>query len=144
MKLIAIEGERNLLLLKVDKLEASEKDQRAEIEGKEKEIRGLNKKIEDLKATVKNVAWKKEEAALHTVKDELEKRVIEMMGKVTELEKKLEEKETLITERDVDSHINGISVEDKGLFGLTPSFFGYGIAATTFFWQVFSPPRKVR
>lgn len=114
VKLGAIESERNLLLLKVKKLEASEKDQRAEVEGKEKEIRGLKKQIEDLEATVKNnEAWKKEKEALHMVKDELEKRVTEMTGKVTELEKKLEEKETLITERGVDSNISGISADDK-------------------------------
>lgn len=114
VKLDAIESERNLLLVKVKKFEASEKDQRAEVEAKEKEIRGLKKQLEDLKTTVKNnEAWKKEKEVLHTVKDELEKRVIEMMSKVTELEKKLEEKETLVTERDVDSNINGISAEDK-------------------------------
>ncbi|MCD7469947.1 hypothetical protein HAX54_009367 [Datura stramonium] len=114
VKLGAIETERNLLLLKVEKLEASEKDQRADVEGKEKEIRGLKKQIEDLEATViNNEAWKKEKEALHSVKDELEKRVIEMMGKVTGLEKKLEEKEMLITEREVDNNINGISAEDK-------------------------------
>ncbi|KAH0722035.1 hypothetical protein KY289_005079 [Solanum tuberosum] len=114
VKLEAIETERNLLLVKVKKLEASEKDLRAEGEVKEKEIRGLKNQLEDLKATVKkNEAWKREKEALHTVKDELEKRVIEMMSKVTELEKKLEEKETLITERGVDNNINGISAEDK-------------------------------
>ncbi|CAN4087312.1 unnamed protein product [Withania somnifera] len=110
VKLSAIESERNLLLLKVRKLEASEKDQRAEVEGKEREIRGLKKQIEDFEAAVKNnEAWKKEKEALHMVKDELEKRVAEMTGKVTELE----EKETLINEREVDSNINGISAEDN-------------------------------
>nr|XP_004248210.1 peroxisomal and mitochondrial division factor 2 [Solanum lycopersicum] len=114
VKLETVETERNLLLVKLNKLEVSEKDHRAEGEVKEKEIRGLKNQLEDLKATVKkNEAWRREKEALHSVKNELEKRVIEMMSKVTELEKKLEEKETLITERGVDNNVNGVSAEDK-------------------------------
>uniref|UniRef100_A0A3Q7IC65 Uncharacterized protein n=1 Tax=Solanum lycopersicum TaxID=4081 RepID=A0A3Q7IC65_SOLLC len=53
VKLETVETERNLLLVKLNKLEVSEKDHRAEGEVKEKEIRGLKNQLEDLKATVK-------------------------------------------------------------------------------------------
>ncbi|MCD9561450.1 hypothetical protein HAX54_020561 [Datura stramonium] len=101
-KIASSEREIHLLLRKIDKLEASGNHQRAELEGKDREIRGLKEKLEELDGfVIKYSEWKKEKDVIYMVKDELAKRVGEMLMKVSELEKKLEIQENLISERPI-------------------------------------------
>ncbi|XP_019193494.1 PREDICTED: protein Hook homolog 1-like [Ipomoea nil] len=117
IKIQAIEEEKKLLILKVEKLEASKDDQKVEKEAKELHIRALKNKLQD---------WDKEKAEL--AKKEMEARVDEMKGRVLEIEKKLKDKELLIA----DDHTNGIPVAEGKNYGFKlewPLVIGSAVAA---------------
>lgn len=134
IKIQAIEEEKNLLILKVEKLEASGNDQIAEKEAKEQQILALKNRLVDLEASVViNQGWDKEKAELEMAKKEAEARVDEMKGRVREIEKKIEDKEQLIA----DVHTNGMPVAEGkndraiGLKVEWPLVAGSAIAAIT-------------
>ncbi|KAK4344111.1 hypothetical protein RND71_037205 [Anisodus tanguticus] len=99
-KLSTIESVKNVLLIELEKLKKRENDRKVEVEVKENEIRGLKRQVEELQGVVmtKNKEWE-------MVKDELQKRVQEMISKVAKLDKKLE---NLTTKRVIAA---GVSVE---------------------------------
>nr|GME13042.1 peroxisomal and mitochondrial division factor 2-like [Ipomoea batatas]GME18833.1 peroxisomal and mitochondrial division factor 2-like [Ipomoea batatas] len=133
IKIQAIEEENNLLILKVENLEASRDDQKVEKEAKELHIIDLKNKLLNLEPSVViNHSWDKEKAELEMAKKEVEARVDEMKGRLLEIEKKLEDKERLIA--DVHTNGNGKVAEGKNVctFGFKvewPLVTGSAIAA---------------
>lgn len=119
VKLEAIGKERDLLLAKVEKLEAVESSLSGESEGKEKEIRSLKKNVEELEVVVES------SKSLEKLKNELEKTIEKMKEEISGFESILEEKEKVIRgfemkERAVVGGVNGdasIESEKKGLIG---------------------------
>nr|GLL47154.1 sporulation-specific protein 15-like [Ipomoea trifida] len=106
IKIQAIEEEKNLLILKVEKLEASRDNQEADKKLKEQQITYFKNSVVNLEASVViNQDWDKEKGELEIAKKEAKARVDEMKGRVLEIEKKLEDMERL--------HPNGI----PGTFG---------------------------
>ncbi|CAI9787670.1 unnamed protein product [Fraxinus pennsylvanica] len=117
VKLAAIEKERDFLVVKISELEENKSDFRNEMAGKEKEIQGLKERVEELEAVVgKNVGLEK-------LKNELEKKVVQVEGKIGVLESKLDE-EVMVKERLIMEGVNGglnreivADGEKKGLIG---------------------------
>lgn len=100
-KIVSLERENNLLLRKVDELEATHK---IELEAKEMEIKSLKQQLEEQDKRWKirkdffawrSMSWRKG-------------RTKELLTKISELEKKLEIQEKAISQRPVDeSEQNG-------------------------------------
>ncbi|XP_060211417.1 uncharacterized protein LOC132638620 [Lycium barbarum] len=114
-KIASLEREIHSLLMKIEKLEATGNHQRVILELKEREIWGLKQKLEELDgAVIKYSEWQKEKDMIYMVKDELSKRVKEMLTKVSELEEKLEIQENVISQRLVEENLHqlfGVNVE---------------------------------
>ncbi|XP_019153912.1 PREDICTED: sporulation-specific protein 15-like [Ipomoea nil] len=92
IKIQAIENEKNLLILKVEELEASRDNLKVEKESNEHLIRYNKHSLAELEASVViNQDWDKEKAELEMAKKEAKARVDEMKERVLEIEKKLED-----------------------------------------------------
>ncbi|KAG5569282.1 hypothetical protein H5410_059048 [Solanum commersonii] len=104
-KIVLLERENDLLLRKVENLEATQK---VEIEVKEMEIRALKQKLEEQEKRWKNrqnffawrsMSWRKG-------------RVKELLDKISELENKLKSMEDTISQKEQVGGSSGVKVED--------------------------------
>ncbi|KAL3652458.1 hypothetical protein CASFOL_002139 [Castilleja foliolosa] len=101
IKLEALEKERDLLLVKVEKLEELQSSLRGESEAKEKEIWFLKKCIEDLEVAVES------SKGLEKSKNELEKELEKLKVEISGLQSGLKEKENVISEFEIKERENG-------------------------------------
>ncbi|KZV19425.1 girdin-like [Dorcoceras hygrometricum] len=138
VKLEALQQERNLLVSKVENLEAVENSIRNELEGKEKCISDLKKKINDLESAVGRIK------SLDMLKNDLEKTVEKMKVEIGDLERRVDEKEEMINNfikkekavfEDVYGAINGnaeVGVGEKGFIDKLKQKDWVVIASSTF------------
>ncbi|KAK6142273.1 hypothetical protein DH2020_022621 [Rehmannia glutinosa] len=118
VKLEAVQMEKSLLVVRVEKLAGIESSLRDELERKEKEIQGLKNNVEELEAVVGNSKTSEE------MKSELESTIEKMKAQISSLMSSLDEKEKVITGfetkgRAVLDAVNGDINGDgkKGLIG---------------------------